>query len=290
MVGCPLLPPGPYALVRGHALARTCGSVLAWGVFGAILWVMVQRAIDCVGGLLHDTQIAGASARRESSATWRPVQSAPSRSWKEQAIDWLLPTLSGIASNDLGGESRTVSVALPLVWSRLEDLPALALIESLDVDAKQESVTTSWHLVTRTERGVRLAIDLAMYGGVAWVVSWLARTTWRRARTAAHIAAHGAPCIGDARFEPAGRRWRLLVRWHGRNGVESLQVEQDPRHGAPFLVGPGQVLLLVDAERPHLALVLRQRLWPLRLAPGLVEEVCAQVAALHPEPLTIPRG
>jgi hypothetical protein len=81
-----------------------------------------------------------------------------------------------------------------------------------------------------------------------------------------------------------------MVRWNGRNGPQSLQVEQDPRHGAPFLVGPGKVLLLVDPQRPHLALVLRQRLWPLRLAPELVQSVGARVAALHAEPLSIPRA
>lgn len=285
-----LLPSGPYKLVRGHALGRLCGAIVAWGVFGAIVLVMGQQATDRAAALLQDGRIASASVRREIAATWQSRSGVPTRSWKEQVFDWLLPTVQGTVSADLGGESRSLDVVLPLLWSRLENLPSLALVEASEVDRGQVFVTTTWHLATRVERGVRLGVDLALVAGIVWPVVWFARGAWRRARTAAHVAAVGNPWVADARFEPVGRRWRLMVRWNGRNGPQSLQVEQDPRHGAPFLVGPGKVLLLVDPQRPDLALVLRQRLWPLRLHPELVQSVVARVAALHPEPLSIPRA
>ena len=122
------LPSGPYKLVRGHALGRLCGAIMAWGVFGAIVLVMGQQAKDRVAALLQDGRIAGASVRREIAATWQSRSGVPTRSWKEQVFDWLLPTFQGTASADLGGESKSLDVALPLLWSRLESLPPLALV------------------------------------------------------------------------------------------------------------------------------------------------------------------
>lgn len=288
MLAGQLLPPGPYALVRGYALTRRLGSLLAGCVVVLLVLMFGNDAKDEIGALLRDVRIAGATTR-ESNASWSPRPS-DARSWKQQIVEHVLPTVAGTVAGSIGGEPVYVQMSLPLLWTRFEDLPPLVLVESLADGALSERVTTSWHLATRFERWLRLAVDLTVRFGLVWVVFWLARSTWRRGRSAARIAAHAIPWIGEARFEPAGNRWRLMVRWAGRDGESSTQVEQDPRHGGPFLVGPGKVLLLVDPDRPRSAIVLRQRLWPLRLPAATIDDVVARVAPKEGEEWTIPQA
>lgn len=258
--------PGPFRFAAGYRHRRRV-AVLGLRTLAILLTLLgaflVQRDLDALAAeaaLWNDPGASELDARFDHTVEHR---------------FGLLPYYRGLVHYTAGGQSQRRDLAFPALTTLPNAIPFVVRARPDD----PATFCSSWQQHTHDQRLILTALFgllMLLFAALPWL---LARSFSRQLTLLVALAHDGRairlPIVREQTVHEHGARTRTVVTVELAHAGRRRRVHTwfADREGGPFRIGDDAVLALWSPQQPLRALVLRCDLWPLRLAPDLVDAV-----------------
>lgn len=258
--------PGPFHFVAGYRHRRRA-AVLGLRTLAILLTLLgaflVQRDLDALAA---------------EAALWNDPRATELEARFDHTVEHrfgLLPYYRGLVHYTAGGQSQRRDLAFPALLTIANAIPFVVRVRPDD----PATFCSSWQQHTHGQNLVLAALFaglMLLFAVLPWL---LARSFAHQLALLAALAQDGRairlPIVREQTVHEHGARTRTVVTVELAHAGRRRRVHTwfAVREGGPFRIGDDAVLALWSPQLPLRALVLRRDLWPLRLAPDLVDAV-----------------